>query len=316
MKTRFKIFLLFCIIGSCSISSIDAQTEQNMGILRLLTNAAVLDSANIQITYSLVFVPDSSKMNETLNDRKVLLIGNSVQHFYSYYSRFVDSIVTAQSKKGGNERLPDFPDKVCAEWYNIYNNYPEGKQTVVEHITTLQMHVYKEDLADFPKWNITTETLTILNYFCYKAVCYYHGRIWEAWFTMDIPINAGPWKLRGLPGLILKANDSRQHYVFECIGIEKLKHPVPILLYENAVNSIHSSTREKYLKALNQFYDNYVNTALSMGFGVFIQDDSGKIIEYIEPTNNILTDKGVAMSIGFYARDRYKKIPYNPIELE
>lgn len=298
----------------------DAQTEQHNGILRSLGNAKVLDSASIRITYLLVFVPDSSKMNEKLNDRKILLIGNTVQHFFSYYSRLIDSVVTANSKKGGNSRLPKLPEKVCAEWYNIYTNYPSKKQTTVENISNLSMYVFNEDLADFPEWNITGETLTIFNYLCHKATCYYHGRVWEAWFTLDIPFNAGPWKLRGLPGLILKVNDEQYHYVFECTGIEKLKHPVPILLYEGAVKAVsnpaHTVTREKYLKELRQFYDNYVNTMLSMGYCVYVTDDSGKEIEYIETPNRKYADLGVQFSIGINARDRNKKIPYNPIELK
>jgi hypothetical protein len=187
---------------------------------------------------------------------------------------------------------------------------------VVENITSLQIYVYKEDLADFPQWNITAETMTVLNYLCYKATCYYHGRVWEAWFTMDIPINAGPWKLRGLPGLILKACDARQHYVFECTGIEKLKRREPILMYKGATNPELATTREKYLKELKQFYENYTNALLSMGICVSIIDDSGKEIEFIETPNKVLADHHAMMTSRVNARDRYKKIPYNPIELK
>ena len=317
----FKNVYLFILFFLCSIFCIDAQTEQYQGILRLLTNAKVLDSANLRITYSLIFVPDSNKINEKLTDRKILLIGDSVRHFYSYYSRFIDSVVTENSKKkAGNVRLPNIPNKVCAEWYDIYSNYPVGKQTEVQNITNHTMYVFKEDLEDFPQWNLTSDTATVLNYFCYKASCSYHGRVWEAWFTLDIPINAGPWKLRGLPGLILKANDDRQHFVFECNGIESLKHSEPILMYGGAYkaasNPAHAGRRERYLKDLSKFYENYVNTMLSLGVDVYITDDSGKTIEFIETPNREYADRNISFSINVNARDRYKKISYNPIELE
>ena len=317
----FKNICVFVILGYCFVFSINAQTEQHDAILRTLTNAKILDSASIRITYSLIFVADSNKLNEKLIDRKILLIGNSVQHFYSYYSRFRDSVVTANSKKGGKAtKLPDFPKGVCAEWYNIYNNFPSKKQTTVENISNFSMYVFNENLEDFPQWNITRDTQTILNYLCYKAICKYHGRVWEAWFTLDIPINAGPWKLHGLPGLILKANDERQHYKFECNGIERLKNPEPILMYEVAYKAAsdpnHTGTREQYLKELNQFYNNYVNSLLANGCCVAITDDSGKEIEFIETPNQRYADRNIQFSVRVNARDRYKKIPYNPIELK
>lgn len=54
-------------------------------------------------------------------------------------------------------------------------------------------------------WKITKESQKILNYTCYKATTTFRGRNYSAWFTPEIPFNYGPWKLHGLPGLILKA---------------------------------------------------------------------------------------------------------------
>jgi GLPGLI family protein len=283
-----------------------------------LTGAKALDSANLRITYSLVFVADSAKPNEKLNDRKVLLIGNAIHHFYSYYARLSDSTATMEESKAGPKRGFKFPTGVCAERYEIYNNYPVGEQTVIENIGLTQIIIYKDN--SIPKWSFTSDTSTILNYFCHKAVCRYHGRNWEAWFTLDIPLDAGPWKLRGLPGLILKASDSRQHYVFECIGIEKLKNPAPILMYKVAheafLNSVPFSTREGFLKKQRNFHENYMTVLSSMGYHIRILDDSGKRIETIEPLNTEYAERNVAFSRSIYARDRNKKVPYNPIELE
>jgi GLPGLI family protein len=303
-----------------SISNAYAQTEQYYGVLHSLTNAYVLDSANMKITYSLTFVADSSKPNEKWNDRKILLVGNSVQHFYSYYARYKDSIVTASENDSGSGIPINFPTGVSPEWNHIYNNYPVGKQTVIDNISNFSVHVFNENLADFPKWNITDDTMTILTYPCYKATCCYHGRNWIVWFTMDIPVNVGPWKLHGLPGLILKANDDKLHYVFECNGIEKLKIHEPILMYwmayKAASNPTHTGTRDKYMKAQRQFYENYVNSLLASGCNVWIVDDSGKKIEALETPNTRYTDRNISYTMNVNIRDRNRKIPYNPIELE
>lgn len=48
-------------------------------------------------------------------------------------------------------------------------------------------------------------TADVLGYECVMAESDYHGRRWRAWFSPDLPLPFGPWKLHGLPGLILKA---------------------------------------------------------------------------------------------------------------
>ncbi|MDR1054376.1 MAG: GLPGLI family protein, partial [Prevotellaceae bacterium] len=73
-----------------------------------------------------------------------------------------------------------------------------------------------------PVWNIENSFEEIASYNCQKATTNYKGRIWTAWFCPDIPVGEGPWKLRGLPGLILKAEDSKGHFRFTCAGFKQL----------------------------------------------------------------------------------------------
>lgn len=54
-------------------------------------------------------------------------------------------------------------------------------------------------------WKISNETKTILGFPCKKATATFRGRKYTAWYTEDIAVSQGPWKLRGLPGLILAA---------------------------------------------------------------------------------------------------------------
>ena len=72
-------------------------------------------------------------------------------------------------------------------------------------------------------WEISSDTLTILNYVCMKATTRFRGRTYEAWFTTDIPVNEGPWKFYGLPGMILKVEDTENVFSFKAIGLEKIE---------------------------------------------------------------------------------------------
>jgi GLPGLI family protein len=60
-----------------------------------------------------------------------------------------------------------------------------------------------DEFPDF-SWEITNIKETVNNIKCIKATTSFRGRSYDAWYAVDIPINNGPWKFHGLPGLIIK----------------------------------------------------------------------------------------------------------------
>lgn len=81
---------------------------------------------------------------------------------------------------------------------------------------------YKEEISF--NWKLEAQTKKIRGYTCKKASVSYGGRKWVAWYAIDIPINAGPYKFKGLPGLIIKMTDRTNSYDFELISIQTKKH--------------------------------------------------------------------------------------------
>mgnify|MGYP006191609679 CR=1 FL=1 len=61
-------------------------------------------------------------------------------------------------------------------------------------------------------WEIQENTKKIGKYTCKKAIGDFRGRTYIAWFTEEIPLPYGPWKLHGLPGLILQAEDTEKMF--------------------------------------------------------------------------------------------------------
>lgn len=68
-------------------------------------------------------------------------------------------------------------------------------------------------------WRIENETRQLQGFTCQKATGICKGRRYTAWFTMDIPAAFGPWKLNGLPGLILEAYDASERIRFTCTKV-------------------------------------------------------------------------------------------------
>ncbi|MDE6792501.1 MAG: GLPGLI family protein [Muribaculaceae bacterium] len=100
----------------------------------------------------------------------------------------------------------------------IFTRVSDGS---LRHYTKLgDENIYYDEPLSEMQWEIGDSTVNILGYDCVSAVTDYHGRRWMAWFATDIPVSFGPWKLHGLPGLILKA-ESDNGCTFRATGIEK-----------------------------------------------------------------------------------------------
>ena len=99
----------------------------------------------------------------------------------------------------------------------IFRNYEENK---TEELLYYDLTNWKLiETIEKPEWSINDSICTILNHECVMATTKFRGRYWTVFFTPEIPISEGPWKLCGLPGIILKACDSKKHYIYEATEI-------------------------------------------------------------------------------------------------
>ncbi len=64
------------------------------------------------------------------------------------------------------------------------------------------------------KWQIMADNKMIGTFKCNMAKATFRGRNFTVWYTSDIPISDGPWKLTGLPGLILEAYEDKNEFKF------------------------------------------------------------------------------------------------------
>lgn len=199
-----------------------------------LLNAQEIDHVNLRIHYQEKFKQweNSSKFNQ---DEKILDIGSKTSKFYSLWESTNQMIQDSVLKRGGTfqdvqNALGKSPYPRSYQYAVIYKNYPQkGLLTYTDRIF-IKTFRYQEPMEK-QQWQIVaTKTDTITGYRCQQAKTNFRGREWSVWFTMDIPIHDGPWKLCGLPGLILKAEDSKKDFLFECIQIENIQNNQAITL--------------------------------------------------------------------------------------
>lgn len=156
-------------------------------------------------------------------DVQILTISNGKSAYYSYketvFNRFCDSLRTLNpnidlASLQAENKLPD-----SGQRYAIYKNFPEeGMLTYTDKIG-IGFYLYEEKLPDL-EWQLEQEDTTVIGYSCQKASVVFCGRTWTAWYATSLPFDDGPWKLRGLPGLILKAEDTEGLFCFEACAIE------------------------------------------------------------------------------------------------
>lgn len=235
--------------------------------LSLFSQEETLDYAHLKLQYHHTYLKDTLDV-DTFDDLFILQIGNSVSKFYSYYTFQMDSLrKTPDGKKVWQElfarSLDDFNQhRDRKRWLGsfprtrsstfVYKNYPSGKMTVTDVISN-DSFIY-QDTLNAQDWQIIDSTKTILDYQCQKAVCDFRGREWTAWFSPEIPVSNGPWKLGGLPGLILEVYDADKHYYFSIVGIESVEQE-PIIFSRGSTAKIkfRKINRRELLKAkMNQ----------------------------------------------------------------
>lgn len=101
------------------------------------------------------------------------------------------------------------------------------------------------------KWNLQNETKKIGRFTCNKATAQFRGRDYIAWYTTEIPLPYGPWKLQGLPGLILEGYDTTEeiYYYFKSIEYPTTnKTPIDFIKTPTNGESIKWLDRPGYIK--------------------------------------------------------------------
>lgn len=259
----------------------------------------VIDPSRFVVTYEAMMTKDSVKPTEHKFDRLVLMVGDSISTCYSNTMHRFDSAFTVTVRKGEEtyRSVNHFIDENGDVWVpDVYKYYAKKRMTVVHRMEVpgnfVPIFLYDEPLS-LMDWKMSFETKEILGYQCFKAECDFRGRHWTAWFTMQIPVQDGPWKFSGLPGLILQMEESRGHYAFRCIGIETRKKP--IVWYNNV--DYQSCKRSDVVKQMEDYHTDW-NAYVRRVF-------PGKIVR---AKNNGSFEK---VPVG-----EKRVLPYNPVELE
>ncbi|WP_028896661.1 GLPGLI family protein [Prevotella sp. HUN102] len=134
----------------------------------------------------------------------------------------------------------------CDEY--TYRNIEKNTFTTYAQIVSTSYRI--EETIPQQDWTINEDTtMLILGFNCYMATTHFRGRDWTVWYTEEIPVQQGPWKLGGLPGLILSA-ESKDFVNLKAIAVNT-GNLTPITFYNYWNKKFEDVEREAFLKISN-----------------------------------------------------------------
>jgi GLPGLI family protein len=271
----------FITFSLCSQSYITRDVQKKIAI----------STYKYKIIYKYKYATDT--VNKSIYyDKQTLEIGDNISHYYSTYAdkvdsawyKFNDKTIQRPNKSGADGINPDREAGLkvdeSPQREDIFINYPNsGISTVMTRIFTKEF-VYEEPVPKF-EWKIQSNTMTILGYECIKAMTRFRGRDYEVWFTPLLPLWYGPWKFSGLPGLILKAADTKGYFEWTATEIKQTNNEK---IYTYKLDKSHSQkvTRNDVINLLNQQWKDPIGLMFSVnqemiGTG-YVDDKTGKLV--------------------------------------
>ncbi|MEY8758379.1 GLPGLI family protein [Chryseobacterium tongliaoense] len=195
---------------------------KKLGIIALALLMQNIFAQTNRFVYQVSMKPDASNKNDIKTENAYLDISPEKSMFYSENRLKRDSIMQKAFQSGGGrgsinrEQMEGLRSNIN---YSVEKDKTNQKTLFKDRIGR-DIYSYEEDRP--LNWKILSETTKIGEYKVQKAETDFGGRKWTAWFSTDLPYQDGPYKFGGLPGLIIKVEDSEGDYSFDLMKNYKI----------------------------------------------------------------------------------------------
>ncbi len=181
----FLIYLLFILNPITSFCQITGKVEY----------VSILESEDFKELNSALFFSDSESFFfvDTNNEESTAEGGEQI--YFKDESNLVFELDFTYKSPRKYEVYISRSDQTILSQNSIFKDLSTVPCVVLEETGTIN-------------WKLHEEFKKVGKFKAQKASTSFRGRNYNAWFTTEIPIEIGPWKFHGLPGLILEVRDS------------------------------------------------------------------------------------------------------------
>lgn len=185
------------------------------------------DKALARVKYNFSHIQDTTQRDKPYTENMLLVIGKNASA-YTSYDKINNQIAMQQqiqeqmkNQAGSGNMSINIKSQGNKPTSSLDYFYfaKENKFFVKERV--FNNYLLEEEIPKI-NWKITKDTTSLSGVHCQKATGYFKGRNWIAWFAPELPFQSGPWKLNGLPGLIIEAYDEKKEVQFLFNGMENV----------------------------------------------------------------------------------------------
>ena len=263
---RFLVLILHMgILSLCTITVRAQSTTQNPMVNTMIQAAKmmkidtiakeVIEPCLYRAYYRSEYHPVAKSSSPSYEWMQLLQIGKTAQRYLDYGTWQADSIYDdgAKTKKAPEEFIPKY---YKARNTSVVDDHILFLQTTgtMEFFSQLALdHFTYVDSLPEQSWTLVSGDSIVAGYTCHRAQTHYLGRHYTAWYTEEIPLSYGPYKFRGLPGLIVCIYDADRDHVFTLQGFERA---TPEEMIYRRVKSYFKTTRLQLLQASRHYMEN------------------------------------------------------------
>ncbi len=222
--------------------------KKSFSILLIILNISLVFSQNnlgvMEIDYETKLISDSLKRDKTKIYSSTLLCNNQ------------QSIYCGRDAKAYYKGLSS---ETISTSYGSIPKYPKSVESIykVDHVVTANLPVGKYIFSfEEPalKWKALNDIKEIKGFKCQLAETITDtGETYFAWFTKDISIPDGPFRFKGLSGLILEVYNKNKTIEIYATDIKKSTEIIEPLKY---FSEIKVKDKSQYLEARKNFHEN------------------------------------------------------------
>lgn len=282
-------------------------------LINLTAKAQEPEPALASVTYEFIHVYDTSKRDQPIKEDMILFLGQNSSKYVSLNlgGKTIKAVNTPPATGGNTIVVHAIPMATVYGWgatqETIFQHIKENK---LNKIASLGIVHYLIELP-LPKidWKIDAATRTIGGYTCQKAVGDFAGRTYTAWFTPDLPFRNGPWKLSGLPGLILEATDAKNEvaFLFKAFSRDTADQ-------NTGANSWHKRLVRVEEKAFARASETYLNDPVGVGQSQHPAGSRAPLLGYKDSTGKFYIGGEASTRFEKYRKEKLGP-NYNPLEL-